>query len=114
MILHNGKTHPVAEMFPLLPPDELNAMVESIRQIGQRTPITLGPDGTLWDGRNRLIACQTAGVTPVFEMVGDDVDPVAVILAANVHRRHMDKDTRRALVARLREEGRSTRAIADT
>ena len=54
------KVHPAADLFPLMPPDELRALAEDIRKNGLRNRVALipGPDGEpiLIDGRNRLDA----------------------------------------------------------
>jgi hypothetical protein len=60
------KLHPAADMFPLLSPDELQALAEDIRQNGLSTPIVLTwgdpmDDPLLLDGRNRLDALALLG-----------------------------------------------------
>ncbi|MEU6363884.1 ParB N-terminal domain-containing protein [Streptomyces albidoflavus] len=63
---HTLKIHPVADIFPMLTPDELLDLAESIKTEGQRKEIVLDTDGTILDGRNRLAACQIAGIEPRF------------------------------------------------
>ncbi len=93
--------HPVAEIFPMLGEDELALLAEDIKANGQTDPIILTDveeliEGAvvqrrvLIDGRNRLRACEIAGVEPRFEML-DGIDPVAFIMSKNVNRRHMSK-----------------------
>lgn len=82
-----GEIHPAAEAWPLLPDDELDALAASIAEIGLQDPITLDPAGRLLDGRNRLRACEQAGVSPEFVTYAGD--PVPFILAKNGDRRHM-------------------------
>ena len=48
--------HPAAEVFPLLPADQLRELVADIRANGLREPLTLDREGLLLDGRNRLAA----------------------------------------------------------
>ena len=76
-------------------------LVASITANGLRNPILLDEDGVLVDGRNRLHACQVAGVQPTFALF--EGDPVAAILDQNVHRRHMNAGARAmaAVVAEL-------------
>src|SRR5205085_4815531 len=50
--------HPVAALFPLLPPDELAALAADIRAHGLLHAVVLGADGQVIDGRNRLAACK--------------------------------------------------------
>jgi len=82
-----GEIHPFADLFPMLGEDDLSALAESIRDEGLLTPLTLSPDGTLLDGRNRLAACERAGVDPVFEVY--EGDPFAFVVASNINRRHL-------------------------
>jgi hypothetical protein len=83
-----AQVHPVAQLFPMLDRGELAELAESIRQNGLLTPIRIDPNGVLLDGRNRLRACEMAGVEPRFEVYNGD-DPVEFILAANIDRRHL-------------------------
>lgn len=81
------KAHPAAELFPMLPPDELRALADDIAQHGQLYPIIL-LDGAILDGRNRHAACQLAGVTPRFEDYDGD-SPTAYVISANLKRRNL-------------------------
>lgn len=98
-------THPLADIWPMLPDDELAEMAESIRQVGLLEPIVVTPDGVLLDGRNRLAACKLANVEPttvVFD--GDDVE---FIVGRNSTRRHMTTGQRAMAVATvLAQNGR--------
>src|SRR5262249_13404250 len=57
--------HPAAEMFPLMPPEELKVLGEDIKANGLTEPVTtwVDQDGAEWllDGRNRLDAIARAG-----------------------------------------------------
>jgi ParB-like chromosome segregation protein Spo0J len=75
----------------MLPGDELAALAADIKQNGLRFPIVLDAEGkTLIDGRNRLKACEIAGVEPRFERLNGE-DPKAFIVSANLARRDMSK-----------------------
>lgn len=74
----------------MLREDELHDLAESIKTEGQHTPIVRDADGVLLDGRNRLAACEIAGVEPLFTTY-TGTDPVQLILASNLRRRHMSK-----------------------
>jgi hypothetical protein len=57
----------------------------------------------LVDGRNRLEACKRAKVKPkTVDLDGDD--PVAFVLSANIHRRHMTKAQQAMAVAMVHPE----------
>lgn len=96
------KVHPAAEAFPLLGEVELAELADDIRENGLRFPIIVDADGQLLDGRNRMRACEIAGVEPTFETyVGD---PLAYIVSANVARRHLTAGQRAIGVAMIYPE----------
>lgn len=82
--------HPVADLFPMLPDDELGDLVADIAGRGLLQPIVLDADGRVLDGRNRLAACEKAGVKPEFTVYEGD-DPGGYALAVNIARRHLTK-----------------------
>lgn len=82
--------HPVADLFPMLTADELKDLAADIKERGQLHPIVLDSEGRVLDGRNRLAACNLAGVEPRFETYDGD-DPDGYALAVNLGRRHMTK-----------------------
>ncbi|MFE0578122.1 plasmid replication/partition related protein [Streptomyces sp. NPDC058874] len=74
----------------MLSQGELLDLAESIRTEGQHEDIVLDADGVLLDGRNRLAACEIAGVEPRFTTYTGD-DPTALIFSKNIFRRHLSK-----------------------
>jgi len=93
------KTHPVAQLFPMLSSSELQEMADSIKKEGLLNPCVRQND-TLLDGRNRIAACKLAGVEPHFiEYAGDS--PVAFIIGVNLARRHLDKGQKIALAIEI-------------
>ena len=91
--------HPVAALFPMLPDDELEELAADIKEHGLLDSIELDKDGQLIDGRNRLKACELAGVEPRFSLYeGSGVAVISHILSKNQNRRHQDK-THRAITA---------------
>jgi hypothetical protein len=91
--------HPAAEAFPLMDGDAFQAFVDDVRANGLRRPIEVY-DGQRWpeysgcglDGRNRMAACQAAGVAPRFNYLGDvevGASLTTYIASANVFRRHL-------------------------
>ncbi|MCH9730663.1 MAG: hypothetical protein K0U84_13485 [Actinomycetia bacterium] len=93
------KTHPVADLFPMLSESELRSMADSILSDGLLNPCIKQGD-MLLDGRNRLAACKLAGVEPRFiEYQGDS--PVTFIIGVNLARRHLDKGQKVALALEI-------------
>lgn len=84
------ETHPLAALFPMLAPDDLAALADDIKSNGLRTPLVIDAAGVLIDGRNRLAACEIAGVEPSFASL-DGQDPEAFIWSSNAKRRQMTK-----------------------
>lgn len=92
--------HPDADAFRMLPPDEMRALAEDIKQRGLNHPLVITTlvsfdeetgekieRMVLVDGRNRREACRIAGVKPdVVDLNGKDVK--AFIQAENDLRRH--------------------------
>ena len=93
----SGEVHPVANLFPMLPSEELQELADSIKQDGQLQPIVLSPSGRLLDGRNRLAACKLAKVEPAFEVYEGDEDAYA--LTVNLARRSMTQGQKAMIVA---------------
>jgi hypothetical protein len=109
------KAHPAAELFPLMTKDELRTLGADIKKNGLVSPIVRTKEGVILDGRNRLAACEIAGVTPRFEEYIDK-DPVAFIVSANIHRRHLTATQKRELIGKLLKLNpeKSDRQIAAT
>jgi hypothetical protein len=83
--------HPGADAFAMMSREELAALAADIKANGLIHPIVLdAEDKTLIDGRNRLKACEIAGVEPRFEHF-NGVDPTKFIWAANSLRRESTK-----------------------
>ena len=75
------KPHPVAALLPMLSDDELAELADDIKQYGLIHPIVV-QDGLLVDGRDRLRACEIAGVEPTFMTLAEADDPIPYILSA--------------------------------
>lgn len=76
--------HEYADAFPMASSEELEELAASIAAVGLIHPIVLTPMGEVLDGRNRLAACEKAGVEPTFETRdGDDDDYKEFVIGAN-------------------------------
>jgi hypothetical protein len=82
------KVHPIAELFPMMPDEELQALADDIKANGLLHAIILDDEKQIVDGRNRLAACKLAQVEPRFESLNGQ-DPRAVIVSANLARRNL-------------------------
>lgn len=93
--------HPACAMLPMMSAASLAEMADDIRLNGQEQPIVMHR-GLLLDGRNRLRACELAGVEPkIREWEGDD--PVRWVLSLNFHRRHLT-DSQKSIVGARAED----------
>jgi ParB-like chromosome segregation protein Spo0J len=107
-----AEVHPVASLFPPLPEDELQELADSIRAVGLDQPIVIDGEGRVLDGRNRLAACELAGVEPSF-VTYQGADTGDFALRTNITRRHLSPGARAILVAQAaRLSGQSTRQAA--
>jgi hypothetical protein len=89
--------HPAADLFPLLSDADLSDLASDIAENGLLEPIVLH-EGLVLDGRNRLAACEQAGVDPRFvEWNGDGGTPLRYVLSHNLHRRHLTTSQRAAI-----------------
>jgi ParB-like chromosome segregation protein Spo0J len=94
--------HPVANLFPMIDGEDLAALCADIKERGLQQPIIVWHDGSLIDGRNRLIACYRTHQEVVLETYDGD-EPVQFSLSANLHRRHLNQG-QKAMVALKVEE----------
>lgn len=91
--------HPLADLFPLLEGGELAELTADVKTNGLQYPI-VRHEGKILDGRNRWLACEKTGVEPRFTDY-DGPDPLAFVVSANLHRRHMNIGQRGLVAARL-------------
>ena len=92
--------HELASILPMMSDADLKELAQDIKENGQRAPITLLGDKIL-DGRNRYKACAIAGVEPRFKDFNGNGDPLAFIISANVHRRHLTTSQRAMIAAKI-------------
>ena len=85
--------HSVANIFPLMNQDELEALSADIASNGQHEPIWTH-EGKIIDGRNRYRACVAAGIEPRYRAWDGCGSLVAFVLSLNLHRRHLNSSQR--------------------
>lgn len=96
------KIHPYCNIWPDMEPAEYERVKESIREHGQRQPITTYK-GEIVDGKHRWRMCQELGIRAImqeWDEVGDLLDFVADM---NEHRRHLAPGARLAAGVRFKE-----------
>jgi phage N-6-adenine-methyltransferase len=101
---------------PWMSDDEYRALKASVAERGIDEPIVVDEDGNTVDGHNRERVAKELGIdcprrTKVFS---GEADKFEYILEKNLDaRRHMTREERDTLIARLNGEGWSIRRIAD-
>ena len=102
------------QLFPALDRATEDALRESINRWGVIVPIVIDQNGQVIDGHHRKRIAGELGIYCDEQQieVGSEDDARAIAATLNTDRRHMDIDQRRAIVAHLREQGHSLRAIA--
>jgi hypothetical protein len=115
--LKGMRFHPLAEMFPVMSPEGLDKLGQSISEVGLLEAITT-KDGMVLDGRNRVLACGKIGreLTPndLVELPAE-IDPFLFVVSKNIERRHLTGEQKRDIVKALlaRYPDYSSRWIAD-
>lgn len=104
------ESHPDAAIFPLMEGSEFQELVEDIRKNGLLDPVVM-LDGKVLDGRNRVRACQEAGVSIRHkEAQLNGLTPMEYVVSENVRRRHLTASQRAAMAVtvmpRLQAEAR--------
>lgn len=97
------KHHPLAQLFPMLPDEQLMELGRDIRDNGQQQAVVLDEDGSVLDGRNRSAACLMVGVEPRCRtFTGTEEQKIAFVVSSNLHRRHLDTSQRSMIAGRIR------------
>jgi ParB-like chromosome segregation protein Spo0J len=84
------QVHPAAGIFPSLEGAPFDDLVADIAQHGLLEPVVIDAHGLLLDGRNRVRACERANVAVRTRRYDGD-HPLAFVLSANLHRRHLNE-----------------------
>ena len=93
--------HPLADALPALRTKEYQELRADIQTHGLLEPITLF-EGKVLDGRNRLRACEEAGIEPQFVQY-TGTNPAAFVLSKNVTRRHLTASQKAMAVVKMSE-----------
>jgi ParB-like chromosome segregation protein Spo0J len=116
----NGRSPPStsrsrAAKFPPINDEDFAKLVADIKANGLHFPIVTY-QGKVLDGNNRYRACVQAKVEPKFvPFKGDNAAAQALVISANIHRRHLSRDDRNGIIATLlkADPGKSNRQIAE-
>lgn len=102
------------QLFPSLEPAVEDALRESIQRFGVLVPIIYDQHDRLLDGHNRKRIADELEIECPFHVVhvADDDQAEEIVQTINLDRRHLDAEQRREIVAALRANGHSLRAIA--
>ena len=98
--------HPLALKFPDMSDADFQDLKDDIKANGQREPIIIYEDMIL-DGRHRYRALCELGTVIIREREFDidkDGDPWTFVMSLNMHRRHLNTEQRKAIVAALLEQ----------
>jgi len=103
------------QILPELSAEEYEALKADIAQRGVQVPVEYDEDGNILDGYHRVRACQELGITDWPKVVRrglTEEQKIEHALALNLHRRHLTREQRREVVAKLRAQGWSFPRIA--
>jgi hypothetical protein len=103
MKLADLKTHPAAEIFPMMTEAELDELQEDIATNGMQTPIDVF-EGLVIDGRNRAVVCQRLGIEPDVIEHDEMPDPEGFVYSRNLFRRHLTKGKRALLANKYKDK----------
>ena len=93
------KYHEHANLFPMMPKEDIIKLSEDIAREGLLQPITVH-QGKILDGRNRWEACHMVGVKPdIANFKGKDA--LAFVVSCNLQRRHLSQSQKAALAVDL-------------
>lgn len=98
--------HPAADLFPMMDPAAFAELKQSIAAQGLRVPVIVwdreGQEDMLLDGRNRLRACEeTETEVEIEPFHGDAKAALDLVIALNLHRRHLGTSQRALIAAKL-------------
>lgn len=103
------------QVMPALTQREYKDLETDILKRGVQVPIELDEDGNVLDGFHRLMICQKHKLDypSIIRKGMTEDEKIEHAWALNLARRHLTPEKRRELVLRFRQEGQSTRQIAE-
>lgn len=106
--------HAAIQPFKSLDTETEDALRASIKRFGVVVPIVVDGMGRIIDGHHRARIAKELNLTcpQIKRVVRNDDDANALAYSLNADRRHMDREQRLAVIADLRQQGYSLRAIA--
>lgn len=98
------KIHPAAALFPMMSKAELKELSDDIVDSGQRLPVMLWRNQVI-DGRNRLTACELAGVEPLTKdctkEFATEEDVIQFVVSMNLKRRNLSSSERATIGVKM-------------
>ena len=102
-----------ADIFPMIPADELAELAEDIQENGLNDPVVVARIADEWmliDGRNRREACRIAGITPTYRILDADAEKLkSLVWSWNGPRRHLTSSQKAMAYAMMFPEVRAGR-----
>src|SRR5215467_1615774 len=93
--------HEFSKMFPPISEEDFGKLAADIKLNGLRQHIVLY-QGKILDGNNRYRACSLVGIKPTFaDFTGTDADARNYVISVNIHRRHLSREDRKAIIEML-------------
>ena len=93
------ESHPYADLFPMMPREEIEELAKDIEANGQLDPIVIY-EGKILDGRNRYAACRILDIDPV-ERLFTGKDALAYVASRNLHRRNLTTSQRTMIAEKM-------------
>lgn len=103
------------QLLPRLTDEEYDALKADIAANGVRVPIDVDENGTVLDGHHRAWITADLGIAcPKRVLAGlSEEQKRTHAVAVNVHRRSLNREQRREIVARLRADGMTQKRISE-
>lgn len=107
------EAHHLANLFPSMDTDALEALTQDIKANGLRQPVVMY-EGHVLDGRARVLACRKAGVAIESVKLPAGMGPRAYLFSVNMQRRHLSPVQRATLAAQDKVDSKGKLSIEET